>query len=344
VSLFLLLCACFFTEAKMRLKPKPKIRPGGATRERSSVQQSVSEAEKACGSTITSVTTDSAVASKVCSSSSGSQEVCQTSNRESVESLKTCLISTEHDSSGSSDVTCQTCNATISHATTITDSTVSISTASVTSSSDYIFTSSSCKSSTTTSTSTSVTSSTRPTSLSSLSRTTHIIAENTDTPVSVSSNDVITELFNDEELPNVVQAENVLICDNDVDNDNSSDEEAATTEHHYPSFVESLSHIMSSHKVLGLEQPPDGEMQSSAVEGTLRQRCDESADDIDGMEDDDPKNDDGDNNVNRDVSVEGTAEKQVHICVHVYVVHVCLKKVDAVLLLKTRYHACSSTM
>ena len=294
------------TEANMRLKPKPKIRPGGgATRERSSIQQSVCEVEKACNSTTATTTSDSVVSSKSCEASS------QTSN---CESNKTRLTSADHDSSGSSDVTCQTCNASSTNAATITNSTVNISSASITSLSNRTTTISSCKSSST-SVTTSVNSSTRPSCLTSISGMTNLTAENAEntanTPVSSSSSDVITELFNDEELPNIVQAENVIICDNDSGDEYREEDEEATTEHQYPSFVESLSHIMSSHKALGLEQPTEGEVRSSAVEGTLRQRCDESNDEIG----DDDLNGDGGNNVIEDISVEGTAEKQVHVYV-----------------------------
>jgi len=299
----------------MRLKPKPKIRPGGgATRERSSIQQSVCEVEKACNSTTATTTSDSVVSSKSCDNQEASS---QTSNCESIKSTKTCLTSADRVSSGSSDsdITCQTCNASSINAATITNSTVSISSASITSLSNHITTISSSSTSVTT-TSTNVNSSTRPSCLTSLSGTRSLTAANAEntanTPASSSSSDVITELFNDEELPNIVQAENVLICDNDSDVEYREEDEEATTEHHYPSFVESLSHIMSGHKALGLEQPAEGEVQSSAVEGTLRQRCDESNDEIG----DDDLNGDGGNNVIEDISVEGTAEKQVHV-------HVC---------------------
>ena len=300
----------------MRLKPKPKIRPGGATRERSSVQQSVVENEKITSSSSVPVTIDSVILSKSCTDS---QEVTsQTSNCESVESTISDLTSIDSVSSRHSNVTLQTCNASSTSTTVISSSTVNILTTSVTSSSDSV-TSSSYKSSSTscvTTTSTNVTSSTRPTSLSMTTSLTEANTDSTsDTPVSTYSNDVITDLFNDEELPNVVQAENVLICEDDnlnVDNnsENDDDDEESTTEHQYPSFVESLSQIMSSHKALGLEQPADGEVQSSAVEGTLRQRCDDSGDDDDEVRDGDPSGDGGDNVV-EDISVEGTSEKQV---------------------------------
>ena len=292
----------------MRLKPKPKIRPGGTTREKSTVQPSVDDNEKTA-TVLSSITAESR---SVVTTSCDSQVVTsQASNHESVETGSTCLARTNNSSGERSDITHQTYSTSSTSNTCTTSSPVSVPTANVTSPSDRI-TVTSCKSSLTscvTTTSTSVTRPTRPTNLSRITSLAAANFNNNDSPVSMSSSDALTDLFNDEELPNVVQAENVLICeDNSNNSEEDDDNEEEPTERHYPSFVESLSHIMDSHKALGLDQPADGEVQSSAVEGTLRQRCEESDDDMA----DDCLNDEGENIV-EGALLEGPPDKQVYI-------------------------------
>ena len=292
----------------MRLKPKPKIRPGGTTREKSTVQPSVDDNEKTA-TVLSSITAESR---SVVTTSCDSQVVTsQASNHESVETGSTCLARTNNSSGERSDITHQTYSTSSTSNTCTTSSPVSVPTANVTSPSDRI-TVTSCKSSLTSCVTTTSTSTTRPTRPTSLSRITSLAAANfnNDSPMSMSSSDVLTDLFNDEELPNVVQAENVLICEDNNSNSEEDDdnEEEPSTERHYPSFVESLSHIMDSHKALGLDQPADGEVQSSAVEGTLRQRCEESDDDMA----DDCLNDEGENIV-EGALLEGPPDKQVYI-------------------------------
>ena len=95
-----------------------------------------------------------------------------------------------------------------------------------------------------------------------------------------------------EGFPSAMQAESIaIVCDGDNVEDNSFDRTIIMqpSSSQYPSFIESLSssvlsQVASSHRALGLDQPSDGELvTSAAMETTYKRRCYE---DSDGDDDD----------------------------------------------------------